>query len=448
MLRLSENTVTLRKEDPMPNISVHGTLSLEEMANLDNDQFGFKYTRIGEDDPRNPEPQINMAEEEIAYLNATMEAYEVVDKYQRFFKSASDVTAITAGTATQINTVVKDVCVKAGLEEYPQINLTNYEGRQARKIAITVANEGFTEAIRRLLEIIGRIIKKIYEFVYEDIEGTIRGAAGVVRRANYVQERAVKALKTGRDFKQEIYLNSKELHRFFNDNGKVYAPADIVRNYEAYNDGLNTKFCSRILESAVNAAILTMERDLSSVGIVKYTQDHAFKSADTALKNFSNNALQGFTHQATDGADVYLTPLPFANAKLKVVMMNEEGYHTGMVADIVVDKVDADGKLLALTPAQIREFCRMIETQMNTGIYRDYKRIKQAILKAGKTLEDTCNLIKREQQNAGAGSVASLSFMRTITTSLVDLTKLLYGYNGAANRRLLSYCEQSVKIWE
>lgn len=386
---------------------------------------------------------------ELDNFNAAMEAYRVCEHYRRHFIEAGDSGAdIKRNTAHFINSVVKNACVKASLEDYPQINLSNYDGRQARAVAIRASLEGFTEAIRRILELIGRILKKIYLYVYDDIENTVRGAEAIVRRCGRIHDRAVAVQKGGRDFNRDDRISSGELQRFFNKNGKILFPDEIARNYEKYNDELNKRFSSSVMESGVNAIMLMMERDLRSVGVSKYTQEHAFKAGDAGLKNFKNNALRDFELKGSDSSDTYSYELPFANSHLLVTLMSESGHYTGMVADIVTEKVSASDKLIALKPLQIREFCRMIEGQMNGGIYKDFRRIKSAIVKAGKSLEDACDMVKREQQNVESGTVVSLGFMRSVIVAMTDLTKILYGYNGATNRRLMTYCEISLRNWE
>lgn len=433
----------------MNQFSLKGKPSLEDLAEPTDQLARVAITPISEDEYDRQNPQLNMAEEEIEYLNSAIDAHSVVASYyDQLSDKKTDISTLTMESAIVINNTIRTTCVKVGLEDYPQISLANFESRSAKRDAINVSLEGFTEVIRRLLEIIGRVIKKIYEFVHDDIEGAIRGASGVLRRTNVIQDRALAVLKSSTTAGQPNGITQKDLVRFFNKDGKVYSPTEITTAYERYNRILNEHFAGNILESVVNSAVITMESDIRKVGAANYTQQHAFKASDNALNYLKNHGLKDFTSASAAGADTLSYVLPFGNAALNLVLMVEDGCYTGLDTDLEVNKINVDGAMPVLTPIQIREYCRMIEVQMNSGIYRDYRKIKSTITKAGKSIENICKYIATEQSNAASGTVASLSFLKSIITALVALTRALYQYNGVCARRLMSYCEVSVRVWE
>jgi len=105
-------------------------------------------------------------------------------------------------------------------------------------------------------------------------------------------------------------------------------------------------------------------------------------------------------------------------------------------------------KLKVLTMTEVVQISRAIESVSRQGLYKDYYAIRGQLKELADSVTRSCDEIAKRQERSGAGSVASLHFLKLIVDALLRLTHYAFEYNGRVMSALISWCEHSISSTE
>ena len=350
--------------------------------------------------------------------------------------------------AGALNAAVEHLCLQAKVTPNIPFHLEQLQGKVAKRKAVTYAMESISETIDNFLRKIIAWIKKIYDIVYDDIEYAIRGADAIARQARIIQEQAIKKQSIGGSSTSKKLINKTKLISYFNEDGKAMNASEIKENYHKYSTEMNESFSSTVLHNVLANIINTMHQTIKKIGTGAITTTDALKTSNAGVIYLKEHSFIHFkpTDPVNDNEAISYS-LPFGNASILAVLGKEDNYYN-FVSISLNQKIHTEGKgLTSLTPKEVIEFTKLIEEQMHSGIYRDHLKIKKEIKEIGKVVSTMCDEIIVTQSENGNSAIPSLHFLKSITSSLMTLTKILYSYNGVMNRSMLAYCETSLSNW-
>lgn len=332
----------------------------------------------------------------------------------------------------------------ANLPKRTTFVLENFQGKYTRKKAITYAMESLWETIQDIIKKVLEWLKTAFTYCYNTIESWFVGAQVTTKSAKQIQEKVEKVKDNFDETKaQSKKITNSALLNFFNKNTIAYSPDQILEAYKKYNADLNEDFSSNILEKAIDKVTIKMDESIRNIGAKNYTVANATEASHSCITYLNDYAFDKFTKVGNR----LEYALPFGNAFIVINYEQQDDRYTGVVTQVLVPEMKYAQSLPVLTPAQITAFTKSVSAQMNSGIYRDYHQIKKQLSKVGDSVVNMCDLISKAQTQAGNGSIPSLQFLKTITSSLLGLTKVLYRYNSDASRLLLSYCDVSLAAY-
>ena len=389
-------------------------------------------------------------DEDEELVNNLFTAIEKIDGIKENLNTAlneSITEPITIDKASDINLSIEELCSKIKMDYTPVFCLESLHSPIAKKEAIKVALEGFTDRIMDIIRKIINWIKAICTMVYDDIEHCFRGAQSTAKHAHKIIEHAIakQALKSSNNSK----ITKNSLRVFFNTSGKAMSASEIKEAYKSYNDEMNNSFSGIILHNTLANVFNTMAGINKNKSSSEFTEEDALRASHNGLMYFEHNALKAFTKtNPINGNDTFEYKLPFCNARLVIILSKiKEFYNTVSLEDIKLSKIRAS-ELPILTPKEVIDLATLIEAQMNVGIYKDVNKIKSQIKEINKLVSKSCDDIMKSKQTNSNVDLTSLHFLKTISGTLIKLTKYLYRYNGATNRAILTYCEKSLSSWK
>ena len=356
---------------------------------------------------------------------------------------------LTTAGARALNMAVEQMLSSVGINARCQISLENYYSTSSRRDALQTALEGFSEGIVAIAAAIGRLLKRIFDYIYDDIEESMRGAEAVSKRAVRIQDTANKMRLTAKTLvKKKVTKGS--ICSAFSKNGTGIKYDEILREYTQLMADFNTKYAQHVLTTSVKTIASTVESVINSDKMATFTLDEAHQASDRTLRFLYRS---GFNDFKPDGKEYptmekFEKPLPFGNAIFTTSFFKERGYYTGFSARIEINSKMSAHELEPLSLDEVLTLAKEVERQMSNGIYRDYLRVKKEVSSLGRTVEKQCNSIAKYQRTADEGLVPSLNFLKKVSEGVKDLVSIVYGYGGYTNRAILVYCEQSLKIWK
>ena len=351
--------------------------------------------------------------------------------------------------AGALNAAVEHLCLRAGVSVKQPFCLEQLQGRISKQKAVGMAMESISESIGAIISRIVAWIKKIYELVYDDIEDSLRGATAVARRAKRIQELAIIKQSTSVADSNKKPINKQHLVSYFNVEGKLLSFSEIESAYKNYSTEMNNSFSSNVLHNTLANVVNNMRQTVKQIGIGNYSAKEALAASNAGVIYLKDHAFKNFKPtNPVNGNETISYTLPFGNATILAVLGKEDEYYN-FVSVSLEQMHNTEGKDLPnLTPKEVIDLTKMIESQMNSGLYHDHLKIKQQIKEIGKMVAKTCDSITGTQSENGNEAIPSLHFLKSLTASLMMLTKILYSYNGVMNRSVLSYCEASLDNWK
>ena len=103
---------------------------------------------------------------------------------------------------------------------------------------------------------------------------------------------------------------------------------------------------------------------------------------------------------------------------------------------------------MALNYDEITEVLKEMEKQMTFGLFKNYAKSKVELKRMSNTIQKGCDDITHAQQNTtrqSTGVVFSVTFLKDIAASLVNMTTGIHKYDILVSRRILAYCAASIK---
>jgi hypothetical protein len=399
--------------------------------------FGFTYRNI----QRDPNHNTKQIEELVNVGNAIVAIRQMI-------KNAVQGEPMTTSGVEAINYAVERMLADVGIHAECKIALENYHTNSSKREALNMALEGFADGIRAVAAAIGRLLKKIFIYIYEDIENAARGAGATARRAVRIQDAAQNLLVSQRALPSGN-VTRKSLCEAFNEGGTPMGFAKVKHEYTSLMSEFNTRYSQRILSGAITAMANSINDAMSADKIVTFDLAQARGASNRALSYLRRNGFSDFkvAPNISDNTEVLESSLPFGNAVFTAVFGKEDGLLTGFGSKIEREDVNAPNHLQPLTVAQVLELAREVESNMNRGIYRDYKKIKRDVSKLGNIVSKQCDDIVNYQRSVESGVVPSLNFLKKVSEGVKQLVTNLYGYGGYSNRSVLLYCEYSLKQW-
>ena len=350
--------------------------------------------------------------------------------------------------AGALNAAVEHLCLRAGVRVNTPFCLEQLQGRISKKQAVGVALESISEGIDAVIRRIIAWIKKIYEIVYDDIEYALRGANAVARRAKRIQEIAIKKQSTSGSAANKKLINKRNLISYFNVDGKALSYAEIEAAYKHYSKEMNDSFSSNILHNALAHVVNNMQQAVKQIGSGNFSDKEALVSSNAGVLYLKDHAFQYFKPiEPVNDNEAIAYELPFGNASIVAVLGKENDYYNFVSVTLNQVQKTESKDLPNLTPKEVINLTKLIESQMHSGLYHDHLKIKQQIKEIGKVVAKTCDSIISTQSDNGKEAIPSLHFLKSLTGSLMILTKILYSYNGVMNRSMLAYCETSLSNW-
>ncbi len=351
--------------------------------------------------------------------------------------------------AGALNAAVEHLCLRSGIEVNTPFCLEQIQGRISKRKAVTYAIESISDSISGIIRKIIVWIKKVYGIVYDDIEHAMRGADAVARRAKSIQELAIKKQATNGSAVNKKLINKRNLVSYFNVEGTLLSYSDISTCYTAYSTEMNNSFSATILQNSLAHVVKTMQQAIKQIGVGNIGAKDALRASNAGVLYLKDHAFTHFkpTDPVNDNEALSYT-LPFGNASILAVLGKEGDFYNFVSVDLT-QTLHTEGKDLPnLSPKEVIALTTLIEGQMHSGLYHDHLKIKSEIKEIGKIVANTCDSIISTQSENGNEAIPSLHFLKSLTASLMTLTKILYSYNGAMNRSVLAYCEASLANWE
>ena len=382
------------------------------------------------------------ATENTKQIDELVSVGNALEEIKQQLKRATLGEPMSAAGVNAINYAVEQMLARVGIKAQCKVSLENYHTNSSKREALELAIEGFSDGVRAVAMAIGRLLKKIFMYIYEDIENAARGAAATARRAVRIQDAAQKLISSKLSLaKGNITRGS--LCEAFNENGVTMGFEKIKSEYTKVMEVFNTRYSQKILSGSVITMANAIGESMNSDKIAAFDLVQAHKASDRALNYLKRNGFEGFKESSKgDDNTVHLESiLPFGNAFFTAVFTKENGFLTGFGSRIENEKVTPPTHIPPLTVPQIKELASIVESQMNRGIYRDYKKIKRDITKMGNIVSKQCDDIVKYQRSSESGTIPSLNFLKKASEGVKDLVVNLYGYGGYTNRCVLLYCE-------
>lgn len=398
------------------------SVDFDGLFNIDNDQ------------------QLKEIEEESDNIDELISVSGVLGSIRKELSNAVPTGEMGIAAATALNVAVEALARHAGFKATRVFALESMHGKHSRRVAITAALENIADSIVYVIRKIKDFFKKIYDWFYESIEHAIRGAAGIKRRAANVLAMAIEkqSEKTTSITKP---ITKRNIRKFVNVAGKPMSYVEILKGYTEYNTKLNENFYSAVLQNALAKVVQSIQ---PKVNLSTFTEEDSEKASDEALQFFTAHAFTGFNHAVIENKnDKYSYTLPFDNAVLEIVIANSSGKKTSISSSFYHSEEKMPDTIQKLTPTEVIQLTRAIEAQMNNGLYKDYKSILADLRRVGKIIDNMCTHVI-SNNSPSTGAAPSLQFLKSLTTSMLLLTKNLYTYNGNTNRTLLALCEASL----
>ena len=387
-------------------------------------------------------------EKHLSETNVMFDSVKTLDGISGSLKGALADGGMTPQSAEALNIAVEHFCTKCNIPKTKVFCVEQFQGMHARKKAIAIGMENISSIVMTVVRKIVTYIKKIYEFVYDDIENTARGAAAVTNKALLLQELAIKkqVLNNGNSKKT---INKKSLVTYFNEEGTALSFSEIQKRYEDYSREVNNSFSGTVLHNTLATVINNMQHAIKEIGKGNISNENALKASNAGVIYLKDHAFNHFKPiEKINDNEALGYKLPFGNASLAVALGKDGDYYNSVSIDLIQDKNNECKDIVSLTPKEVIIFTKMVESQMHSGIYRDFLKIKAQIKEIGKIVTETCNSVTKAQYENSSAAIPSLNFLKSLTGSLMIMTKMLYSYNGAMNRAILSYCEQSLANWD
>lgn len=356
---------------------------------------------------------------------------------------------MTTHGAKAIDVALESICNKYSIVKPITFVMENMQGKQSRRDTIKTAMEGISDMVVNIVNRIMYWIKKIFIIIYDDIENAIRGANGVIRRVKIIHDSAIRAQAIKSNAATTGSITKGALTSFFNKAGTELSFDEIKKSYISYNSELNENFSSHLLHRSITNAEMTIESSLKRIGVENFDEAASLEASNNAIMYLKREVFSKFkeTNSVNDN-ETLSYPLPFGNAEIEVILGKTDDKYSNISTTLYAPEKHNCAKLSVLTPGQVIELCKTIESQMTSGIYRDYKKIKSQINEAGKIVSNTCDMIIKTKREANTGTIPSLHFLKAITASLIELTKTTYRYNGHTARSLIMYCDASLSNWK
>jgi len=388
------------------------------------------------------------ATENTKQIDELVSVGNALEEIKQQLKRAANGELMSVAGVNAINYAVEQMLARVGIKAVCKVSLENYHTNSSKREAITQALEGFSDGVRAVAAAIGRLLKKVFMYIYEDIENAARGAAATARRAVRIQDKAQQML-VSKTALPKGNITRVSLCEAYNVNGAPMGFTEIKKEYADLMTEFNDRYSQRILAGAVTTMANAIGTAMSADKIVLFDLNQAHIASDKALHYLIRNGLHDFkaTESTDDNTVIMESKLPFGNTLFTATFSKENGYLTGFGSKIEKEDVKAPSHLQPLSVAQVLELAREVESQMNRGIYRDYKKIKREVNKLGTVVTRQCDDIVRYQRTADEGTVPSLNFLKKVSEGVKQLVVNLYGYGGYSNRCALLYCEYSLKQW-
>jgi hypothetical protein len=323
-----------------------------------------------------------------------------------------------------------------------------FKGTASRVEGMRVATEELGERIRVMLQKIIRWIKRVFEVIFDYIEGWIRGANAVQKQAEKLQDIANKVKAKHGDSATSAEVDNAELANFFVNpsNSEGYDAPQIVSEYNKFCATFNESIGSKTAIAGCAYANTKVNEILTKNKTGRFTNEQALAISDETISRMLQNNFSQFTHDTSNGQLTYQAP--FGGEQFVITIEEKDGKKAGLSYSTAGEKKKDLKKLTALTPSEVVAMARAVESSMHKGVYRDYKKIKAVMFDFQKSVSDACDQISREQRKTFDGVIPSIHFLKTIASTMFMLIKQVYSYNGRTARAIMKYCHQSLKAYE
>lgn len=380
--------------------------------------------------------------DELLTIASTMEELNIA------LDNISSSGVISEPAACAISTALEHLIKRSGVDYANAFSLESFQGTASRRKALNAAIENISDTIANIIRRIISWIKAVFEYIYDDIEHAVRGADAVARRAKRVQEEAIRLQGVGSSEQRKTTIKRRSITSFFNDNGAPMSFSEIADKYRNYNKEMNEGFSSNTLQNAVAHVANAVQQTVRRIGVKDFTNEEALIASNAGIIYLKENTFKNFKPAPeTNGNETLSYELPFGNSEIHAVLGKLDNTYNTVSTSVVQNDVLSIKEIPALTPAEVIEFTKAIESDMHRGIYRDHLKIKAQLKDVGKIVTNTCDAITKAQAQVGSGNIPSLHFLKTLTSTLLGLTKSVYKYSGLTNRTLLYYCEDSLRAW-
>jgi len=339
------------------------------------------------------------------------------------------------GTALALETALKQMLGRNNRT----VSLEHFEGRYARLVGTKLAMEDLASKVRLIIGKILRWIKRMLVVVYDLIENIVSGADTVSRSASKLQDAASQvANKYGKDLKDAGAIENAKLARYFtkHDGTNAFTGEEICKRYLDFCHTFNDALSERTAVGGSNFISSQVQAILSQKKTGKFNDSAALQVSDNAI---STMVKTNFAQFKKGKEDKYEYQLPFGGAYFVLSVEKRNNKAAGLSFEIDNRDETRMDTLPILSPNQVREIARAVESSMHKGIYRDYRKIKASLYGLKTKIFDMCDAISREQRNTMNGDIPSLHFLKTISDTMFGVVKSTYAYNGAAARAMLNY---------
>lgn len=306
--------------------------------------------------------------------------------------------------------------------------------------------EGLGENIRKIGAKILAWIKRIAEMVFGFIEGFFNEADTLAGNAQALQDRALKVrADTKTDKSVERQINGKAVISLFSDaHGHDYTAKEIVQKYLGFtkdmNEALAEKTVTRACQYLADFLKGTYEKKLTGA----FTEDVAKDLSHEVITHMLDQNFPQFV-VVEGGNRQYVSP--FGGFEMTVTVTDHDGKHTSIGLSKKLGGSSGKQTITALTPDEVIELAKTVESSMQRGIYHNYKAIRGKLWELRTAVSDTCDKIVRAQGDTTTGSIPSLHFLRSATGVIYELVTIAYKHNGMVAKGILHYCDISLKAY-
>lgn len=360
---------------------------------------------------------------------------------------------INESAANALNVSVEHMLSVMKLPKQTVFVMENYGNKSSRKQSLKIAMEGIASTISKIIQAIISWIKKAYDFVERNLEELFKGAATKVKKVKAI-EAALVALKEPMSSKSSVGITNKRVISFFAKHGtsKTLSPEDIIKEYTDYTAFLGNSFSNQKLveiSEEMKQIIIKAKANLAA--------DDILVLIDKTLTQIKQSNFKDFKKSTTDPANQQTLsyPLPFGNRVIDAVFKQSE---TGKLISLdvsastaptaTVGGTDVD-KIPALTPLQIQALCKVVESAMLNGFYKDYSKTKAELTKMKSVIINGCTDIGRNESGNNDAQQASiktaLAFLKGLASSTMTMTSTLKKYDAMVADTVLEYCTVSLK---